>query len=114
MPRKAKPPAKKRRPTKTLRLPRDSYHPVTRDDVTDLALLPRRFDVFAAEVRTSFELLRELIVPALTEIKASIAHLCRRVEVLEQNQLSAHARLDAAHTRIEALERSQNKEETPS
>lgn len=43
----------------------DKFQPVTRDDVTDLAGLPMRFDRFAAEVRTNFELIGHQIMSML-------------------------------------------------
>lgn len=49
---------------------RDGYTAVTGDDVDDLALLPRRFDHFAAEVRQSFEILANQILPKLDAIAA--------------------------------------------
>lgn len=49
----------------------DGYKPVTRDDVSDLALLPRRFDLFAAEVKQGFEMLANQILPKLDRIVAT-------------------------------------------
>ena len=49
---------------------RDGYTAVAAADVDDLALLPRRFDHFAAEVRQSFEILANQILPKLDAIAA--------------------------------------------
>lgn len=68
----------------------DGYQPVTRDDVSDLALLPRRFDLFAAEVKQGFEILANQILPKLDRIAATqsdqgheLAQLSKRVAALE-------------------------------
>lgn len=49
---------------------RDGYTAVVAEDVDDLSLLPRRFDHFAAEVRQSFEILANQILPKLDSIAA--------------------------------------------
>lgn len=45
------------------------YQPVTRDDVTDHALLPRRFDLLASEMRDLNEHVRGTVGPALKRIE---------------------------------------------
>lgn len=75
----------------------DSFKPLTRDDVTDLAGLPRRFDLFVAETRQSFELLAEKIIAPIARIQESITDVVCRLNAMERTQLD-HAR------RLEALE----------
>lgn len=69
--------------------------PITAADVTDLAGLPRRFDMFAAEVRTSFELLTERLVPFMTRIDAAIDDLAVRLDNLERGQVDVRQRIEA-------------------
>lgn len=45
------------------------FVPVTRDDVTDHALLPRRFDLLASEMRSLNEHVRGTLGPALKRIE---------------------------------------------
>lgn len=69
---------------------KDGYTAITAADVDDLALLPRRFDHFAAEVRQSFEILAQQILPKLDRI--------------EQKQNSHDHTLMLHETRLNALE----------
>jgi hypothetical protein len=84
----------------------DDYKPVTREDVTDLALLPKRFDLFAHEVRQSFELLTERLIPALTRIEEKLEDFGVRIARLERGQVDNTARItaleQAAKRRIKA------------
>jgi hypothetical protein len=48
--------------------PKRGYVPVTADDVSDLALLPRRFDSFAAKISHELGMLGDKILPALIRI----------------------------------------------
>ena len=73
----------------------DDYKPVTREDVTDLALLPKRFDLFAAEVRQSFELLTERLIPALTRIEEKLEDFGVRLSRLERAHTDHAARITA-------------------
>lgn len=73
----------------------DDYKPVTREDVTDLALLPKRFDLFAHEVRQSFELLTERLIPALTRIEEKLEDFGVRIARLERGQVDTTARITA-------------------
>ena len=73
----------------------DEYKPVTREDVTDLALLPKRFDLFATEVRQSFELLTERLIPALTRIEEKLEDFGVRLARLERGHTDHAARIAA-------------------
>lgn len=77
----------------------DGFKPATAADVTDLELLPRRFEQFAAEVRTSFELLGEKILPKLERIEVAITDLAQRMGALERAQLALDARVTALEAR---------------
>ncbi len=71
-----------------------NFVPVTRDDVSDLAGLPRRFEQFAEEVRTSFDMLGAQILPAINRIEQGLADL--RVEMRSE--------VNDIHRRLSALE----------
>lgn len=77
----------------------DTFKPVTRDDMTDLALLPRRFDMFAYEVKQSFETLTGKILPFMQRVEHAINDLSRRVGDLEQAKHAIHDRLAALERR---------------
>ncbi len=64
-------------------MPTGDFKPVTADEVSDLALLPRRFDQFVAEFRTSFELLVEKLLPAINRIDDAIADHGQRLSAVE-------------------------------
>lgn len=83
----------------------DRYRPVTREDVTDIALLPRRFDLFAAEVRTSLELLGEKVIQTLARIERAQLELARRLDHVEQRAISNTERIEA----LEATNRRRKK-----
>lgn len=67
---------------------RDSHRVVSRDDVTDLAMLPRHVRFLAGELRELAGVLREQVVPALKRI--------------EERQASESAHLDGVTGRIYA------------
>lgn len=75
--------------------PRDTGRFARVGELDDLALLPKRFDMFAAEVRGSFELLGNKILPTLDVIKQSVGALIARVEHLERKQHDTDDRLKA-------------------
>jgi hypothetical protein len=77
----------------------EEFRPVRPDEVSDLALLPKRFDAFAAEVRSSFELLGNKILPALERLEEAMAELGQRVTRLEASQTSTEHRLAALEAR---------------
>lgn len=78
----------------------DDFKPVTAlgGETSDLALLPRRFDRFAIEMRTSLELLGMQLLPAInrldhtatdlairmTSMNRDLTHLSKRVAALEK------------------------------
>ena len=64
----------------------DGFVPVTRDDVTDLALLPKRFDLFAADVRQSFEILSGKVLPLLAELRDLVKQHGDRLAYLERSK----------------------------
>lgn len=75
--------------------PAKKFKPVTPADVTDLALLPRRFDLFAEEVRTSFTLLGDKILPAIGRIEAAIVDIGQRVTSVEREVRDLAERVEA-------------------
>ena len=83
----------------------DDYQVVTREDVADLGLLPKRFDMFASEVRSSFELLGNRILPQLTKIESMLVDLGSRVSTIEAHQLRSDSRIDAIEAQLRALRR---------
>lgn len=66
----------------------DEYTPVTAADVTDLELLPKRFDFLAGEVRALIETLTQRVIPMLNEQARVTVETDRRIARLEMN----HAR----------------------
>jgi len=91
---------------------RDGYTAVVAADVDDLALLPRRFDHFASEVRQSFEILANQILPKLDAIAAKQVeqgediHALKRdvTELRRDNVELKRDRAEVAH-RLAAVER---------
>jgi hypothetical protein len=82
----------------------DAFRPVRPEDVTDLALLPRRFDMFAAEVKAGFELLGNKLLPAMERVEHAITDLAARVTALEKAKHVADDIHEAMLKRIRALE----------
>ena len=78
----------------------DGFKPITRDEVSELALLPRRFDQFASEVRQSFELLAEKLIPTLARLEEVIADHGRRLSDLEQHQRRTDDRLAVLEAKL--------------
>lgn len=74
------------------RMPRVELH-----EVTDIALLPGRFEAFAVEVRLSFEMLSEKLLPVLDRLGRTLDDLTKRVDAIEKRQ-------DATDHRLAALE----------
>jgi hypothetical protein len=64
----------------------DKFRPVQSHELSDLALLPGQFRQFAAEVRMSFELLTERIMPALDRLNTAIDDLRVRVSRVERER----------------------------
>lgn len=62
------------------------FTPGTAEDVTDLELLPRRFDLFAAEMRQRFELLDLKLPAALDRIASALGDIAERLGRLESEQ----------------------------
>ncbi len=76
------------------------FVPVTRADVTDLELLPRRFEQFAEEMRTTLTLLVERFLPAVERLGAELAD----VRVTQRQQADELAEV---RTRLAVLEAAQ-------
>lgn len=96
-------PSKKRLADTVPRHLNDGFVPVTREDVTDLALLPKRFDLFAADVKQSFEILAGKILPLLNEMRdeqkqhrQAISEHAQRLAYLERTK-GAHAEMLTEH-----------------
>jgi len=62
---------------------RPPYRPVTAADVTDHALLPKRFDMFEAYVHGEFKTLGEKIMPLLQQLTESVGGAHKRLSDLE-------------------------------
>lgn len=56
------------------------FKPVTREDVTDLALLPKRFEFFVAEMRDALRPIAETLI----RIDTTLRDLAQRQLELEQ------------------------------
>lgn len=74
-------------------LAEDKFVPVTREDVSDLNSLPRRFDSFAAEVRTNFSVLAEKLLPAIDRIHSALDDIAFRLTHLERAHAETEKRL---------------------
>ena len=73
----------------------DLFKPVTRDDMTDLALLPRRFDMFAFEVKESFTRLSAKLLPFMQRMEAAVTDIRERVGELERHRIRLEDRIEA-------------------
>jgi hypothetical protein len=62
-------------------------------DLDDWKILPRRFEAFMVEVRTSFDVLGNKILPSLERIEHAIGDLADRVTRLEAARHRAEDRL---------------------
>lgn len=85
----------------------DKFKPVAREDVTDLALLPRRFDSFAAQCLIRFDHLDirighalERIITKLEDHEHRISSLERAMPDVVRCQTSIDQRLTALEARI--------------
>ncbi len=65
----------------------------------DLDGLPRRFELFAEEVRTSFDLLGNKILPTLERIEMRLEDIVLRVDQLERSHLVMKDRIAALERR---------------
>lgn len=92
-------PTKKR---KRAAIPPDppGFKPVTREDMTDLALLPQAFRMFVATNKADFDWLKENIKTILAELSS----LKRGQDRHEERIRSHDQRLDDHEKRIAALE----------
>ena len=87
----------------------DKFRPVQAADVTDIAGLPRRVDLLAAEVRTGFELLNERLMPMLNRLESALDDLADRVRRVEREQVHAAKDRKDLSARLDALELSNTK-----
>lgn len=83
---------------------RDAFQPLTREDVSDLAGLPRRFDLFVADTRQSFELLTEKLITPIVRIGEQVTDVVLRVAEVERAQHEIRTTQQDHARRIEALE----------
>jgi hypothetical protein len=72
----------------------DDFKPVDPFDVSDVGLLPRRFDLLALEVREVAELARTRIVPALVAVADRLDEIESCINKQERDLLEMHRRLD--------------------
>jgi hypothetical protein len=63
----------------------DEFKPVQAADVSDIALLPRRFDLFSAQVRQSIDSLIHEIRSSTAQIKQSLDSIGYRIGRLEHD-----------------------------
>ena len=82
----------------------DNFVPVTPGDVDDLHLLPRRFDSFAHEVRDSFKLLGEKILPAIVKFEHALSDIAQRLNEIEREQHTLRKAVTTQELRLAALE----------
>jgi hypothetical protein len=80
--------------------PRVDVVPVTRDDVSDLAVLPQAFRMFVATYEADHDWLKEKITAILTRLDS----MERRADLHEQRLGSLDRRVDDHEKRIERLE----------
>lgn len=88
---------------------KDDFVPVTAADVTDEALLPKRFDMFAAEARHAFcaieatqkaiDRLNDKILPLIQEIREELHNHQTRLVVLEREKSAHGERLNTYDTK---------------
>jgi hypothetical protein len=76
------------------------FKAVTRDDVSDYALLPRRFDLLKSEVAELLALLRGTVLPAIARIDRRLVEI-ERHDVASTSQV--HDRLDVIAKSIDTL-----------
>lgn len=80
---------------------RDSHRP---GDLSDLELLPKRFDMFAAEMRSSLELLVNKFIPAIESIRDELKVMRDDVRAISHQQTRIASDLDDTNKRVSALE----------
>ncbi len=73
--------------------PLDAFNPVSRADVDDIGLLPRRLDILTRDVRAVFDLLDRKVVPALERISSRLDQLDRADGTHEQRTNALEDRL---------------------
>jgi hypothetical protein len=78
--------------------------PWERGPLTDLELLPRRFDLFVGEVRDSLASIGTQLLPLVNRVEAALSRLEEREKVRDAHVLEL-AHVSAEHTRqIERIE----------
>jgi hypothetical protein len=77
----------------------DEFNPVKAADVSDLAGLPRRFDAFAAEIRTALELLTTQLLPAINRINDRLDDDAIRLNRIEKKHNDLDQRVAALEQR---------------
>ena len=81
------------------------FDPSRAGSLDDLTLLPGQFRSFASEVRSSFELLGNRIIPALVRIESTMVDLATRISDIEKQQIKTAQRLDDLEARMVAPRR---------
>ena len=76
------------------------FPPYRPGELDDIAQLPGQFRSFAAEVRSSFELLGNRIIPALVRIESTMVDLATRISDIEKQQIKTAQRLDDLEARM--------------
>lgn len=74
--------------------PPDTFVPITRDDVSDIALLPARFNLLAGEVRELLGVLRHQVVPQLADIRTMLADIRREGVATDARVAEVSARVE--------------------
>ena len=77
----------------------DGFKPVTRDDTTDLALLPGEFRAFRSEVRDGLE--------SIARTLQTLGRIEERMTVVIERQNFAEQRVDKLERRLDAVQTEQ-------
>ncbi len=73
----------------------DKFPPVTREDVTDGALVVQHVRMLASEMRDGFATMANKILPTLERVEGKIDDLGERVAIVERKQRDTETRLAA-------------------
>lgn len=81
----------------------DTFIPVTRDEVSDNALLPRRFDVLARELRELTATLKDAVIPAIQQVAQRVEEIARENRAHRSELSGLQDRVDDLHGQLARL-----------